>query len=212
MEIEEFRVGDRVEIEVNKNTDKLSFQSEIIAVLDDNRVIISEITHNDQSVGFSDLDRMSFIHLGSKLHRWVQPSIHLVRYKKEIYHCVTLTGSGSPYNRRESFRMYVGNEYPICYPTSLGIQKKDVLVKDISTGGIAFILSDQEDSIPMNKKFRLHFTDDHFEVDLHAEVIRTVALEEQHAVLYGCRFLNPEAVIGRYIMHKQGQKLKEMRS
>ncbi|MFA9462783.1 MAG: PilZ domain-containing protein [Velocimicrobium sp.] len=212
MEIEELQVGDKIELELVSVSEQLSFPSSIVEILSDDRIIISEISHNSKSVGFSDKDSVNFIHLGEKLHRWMNPSIRLVKYKKEVYHCVSLNGAGTLYNRRESFRLYLGIKCPLFIATSKGMERHDVLVKDISNGGIGFILSNDEFSLPLHKKVRVHLEDDSFNMNLHIEIIRTVVLEEKNATLYGCRYISPEILVGRYIMQKQGKKLKEMRS
>ncbi|MEG2511669.1 MAG: PilZ domain-containing protein [Acetivibrio sp.] len=208
MEIEEMQVGDKVEILVDLPDKSVSLSSEIVEVLEGNRILISQIVHEGKSVGFPEKVPVFFIHLAPKLHRWDNPSVKLVKYHSEIYHCVTLSGEGASYNRRESFRLYLGVECPLFFATAKGTLNRDVLLKDISTGGLSFILPNTEDPLPLNKKIRLHLKDDSFDKDLRAEIIRIVPLEDKNASLYGCRFLLPDASIGRYIMLKEGQKRK----
>ena len=108
--------------------------------------------------------------------------------------------------------MYLGFQCPLFFPTANGIIRKNVLLKDISTGGIGFIMPEREKPIPLNKRVRIQLTDGSYKLDLHAEIIRIVNLEEQHSILYGCRFLTLNPEIGRYIMKKQGTHLKQRRS
>jgi len=212
MEIEDFQIGDNIEIELIAASDRLSFPCEIMKILDDGRIMVSQIVHNEKSVGFSDSDLMSFLHIGPKIHRWNNPTIKLVKYKKEVYHCVSLVGSGIPYNRRESYRLYVGSDCPLFLATSQGIERRDVLIKDISNGGVGFIVSNSEVPLPLYKQVRIHLVDDSFDMNLHLEIVRSMILEEQNSTLYGCRFIAPDAMVGRYIIKKQEKKLKEMRS
>ncbi len=212
MEIEDLQIGDNIEIELIASTDRFTFSCEIMKILDDGRIMVSQIMHDDKSVGFSDSDHISFLHIGPKIHRWNNPTIKLVKYKKEVYHCVSLVGSGIPYNRRESFRLYVGSDCPLFFATKQGIERREVLVKDISNGGVGFIVSSNEDPIPLNKQVRIHLVDGSFDMNLHLEIVRSMLLEELNSTLYGCRFIAPDAMVGRYIMQKQGIKLKEMRS
>lgn len=212
MEIEDLQVGDKIELELVNSAERISFPSEIKEILSNGRVLITEIVHNEKSIGFSDNTPVSFIHLGSKLHRWDNPSIKLVKYKNEVLHCVTLSGNGSLYNRRDSYRLYLGYKCPLFFATSKGMERRNVLLKDISTGGVGFIISNNEDSLPLHKKVHIKLKDGHYDMNLHVEIIRSYALEEKNSTLYGCRFLTNEALISSYIMQKQGKKLKEMRS
>lgn len=212
MEVKELQIGDKIEVEVIIGKERGSFAGEIIEVLNDNRVLISEIAHEGKSVGFSGTGPIYFLHMGDKINRWTALSIKLVKYKKEVYHCVTLAGNGEIYNRRESFRLYLGNECSLYIATSKGMERRDILLKDISTGGLSFILSDKEKGFTLHQKVRISLQDGAYDLNLHVEIIRTVPLEGRNATLYGCRFATPNPSVGRYITQKQSKKLQERRA
>ncbi len=203
------QVGDKVEIAVTLGSESTSFSSEILELLEGNRILIEEIKHENQSVGFTGASEINFIHMGEKLNIWKYVTVKLVRYKNQIYHCVTITGSSAPFNRRETFRLFLGVDCQLLFATAQGIETRDILLKDISEGGFGFLLNEE---LPINKKVRIQLSDNGFQLDLRASVIRCIPLEEKSTNLYGCQLVHPEPQLGKYIRFKQGAKLQQMRS
>lgn len=209
MQIDEIVVGGDVEIEVIMANKAINFKSQVAFILK-NTILINSIKFNDQTIGFSDRYQLNFLYkVDNKLYRWENCTIKLVRYDGNIYHKVDISGEGKPYNRRDFFRLYLGEEMPIYINTAGGATAMSVLIKDISESGVGFITKEELD---IERTIRLKIKFANQIINLPGVIVRKEYLENLKSYLYGCKFTEKNNLLGKYIAKRQNDMLKKKAS
>ena len=206
MQIEEISNDSNIELEVKYSGHTMTFRSIIIAVKS-NSVLVSTIKVNDQTVGFSEKCLINFLYkVEGKLFIWENVNVKLVKYEGEICHKIDLMNEGKPYNRRDSYRMYVGEDMLLYVNSASGPTAITVLVKDISETGVAFITKDE---IDIERTIKLKLKDNATLITLSGVIVRREFLQNLNSFLYGCKFNEKNDKLGRYIARKQGELLRK---
>jgi len=209
LHIDEIAVGGSVEIEVILSNKAINFKSQV-AFIKKNSIFIDSIKFNDQTVGFSNRYQLNFLYkVDGKLYRWENCQIKLVRYDGAIYHKVDIIGEGKPYNRRDFFRLYIGEEMPVYINTAQGATALSVLVKDISESGVGFI---SKEEIDVERTMRLKIKNGSNIINLCGVIVRKEYLENLGSYLYGCKFTEKNNALGKYIAMRQNEMLKKKAS
>lgn len=207
MRIEEIAKGEAVEIEVKYDDRKISFKSEILFI-DYNSVFITPITVDERTIGFSNNYQVSFLYkLDGRVFIWETVTVKLVKYNGVIYHKVDLDGQGKPYNRRNSYRLYVGEDMGVSVSTSERVVDLTALIKDISDSGVSFITAED---FEIYRPVRINFTaDSSGSYDITAVIIRKEFLSHLGSYIYGCQFPEKNLKLGKYIIKKQSEMIKK---
>jgi len=209
MQIDELAKGGNMELEVRCNGRTLSFRSDIV-LIKNHSVLITTIKVNDQTVGFSDKCHISFLYKAEgKVFIWENIDVKLVKCNGEIYHKLDIFGDGKPHNRRDSYRMYIGEDMPLYVNTATGPTALSVLVKDISETGVAFI---SKEEIDIDRTIRLKLKDNNVIISLSGIIIRKEFLNNLNSFLYGCKFNEKNSKLGKFIAKKQGELLRKKTS
>lgn len=209
MRIEEIVVGGSIELDVRFNGKFMNFRSDVV-LIKDNCILINCIKVGDQRVGFNDQCYINFYYKqDGKLWFWENVTVSLVKFNGDAYHKVDMIGEGKQYNRRNAFRLYIGEEMPIYINTSSGLTALTVIIKDISETGLGFI---SKEELNPDRTFRLKFKDDKKAIDLSGKIIRKESLEHLGSYLYGCKFNEKNNLLANYIMNKQSEELKRRNS
>lgn len=203
MEATQIQKGDKVELEVKYQNQTFQFPSEVEFIID-NSILITKIVKEDQTIGFTGPSVINFIsHHENKLYIWENVPVKLVRYDGVIYHKVDLNGPGKGYNRRQSFRVYIGDRMNVMVNTAKGAAAYDVLVKDISETGFG-VISNQE--FDVNRTIRLNLKDGDNTIPLRGVIVRKEFIEHLNANVYGCRLTQREKRLSSYLMKRQSGK------
>lgn len=206
MQINEIPLGASIEIEVKCNGRTMTFRSETVNI-DNFTVLINPIKVNDKTIGFDDSCKINLLYIfEGKVFIWSDIEMTLIKLNGVIYHKIVVTGEGKPYNRRSSFRMYIGEDMSLYMNTPTGSTAITVLVKDISETGVAFIT---KEDLGIDRTFRLKLKDHNRIINLSGIIIRKEYLEHLDSFLYGCRFNESNATLGYYIEKKQIDLLKK---
>ncbi|MHB8130140.1 MAG: PilZ domain-containing protein [Mobilitalea sp.] len=206
MQIDSLTKGGTVEVEAKCNGKNMTFMSEII-IIKNNSVLITSIKVNDQTIGFSEKCQINFLYkTEGKLFLWENVSVKLVKYDGAIYHKIDIYGEGKPYNRRDSYRMYIGEDMPLYVNSSSGPSALSVLVKDISETGVSFITKDE---IDVERTIRLKLKDNNAIISLSGVIVRKEFLSNLASFLYGCKFNEKNNKLGKFLAKKQGEILKK---
>lgn len=206
MRIDEITKGGAVEIEVKLISKVLNFKSEV-AFIKNNSILINSIKVNDQTIGFSEKFQLNFLYKKEgKLYIWENASIKLVRYNGGIYNKIDIIGEGKIYNRRDSFRLYIGEDMPLYVNTANGPNALSVLVKDISESGAGFITKEE---IDIDRTIRLKLKDNNSIINLSGVIVRKEYLENISSYIYGCRFNEKNNALGKYIAKRQNEVMKK---
>lgn len=129
-------------------------------------------------------------------------SIAKTKYEGKVYHCISSDVLGVKLNRRNSFRVFVGERGEAMELTGGG--RYDVTVKDVSSTGIAFVAKNADDSLfQSGDHVHIIFEDTtaYFKIDVVARVVRVLKIEA--GVLFGCAFTRMYPQIDRYVAAKQ---------
>lgn len=206
MQIKDIPIGANIEIEVKYHGQCVNFYSDVVEIIEDS-VLIKPIIVEEKTLGFSDSNQVNFIYIfEDKVFVWDHIEVILVKYNGSMYHKANLSGEGIPYNRRNSYRMYIGEDMPLHINTSRGSTTINVLVKDVSETGVAFIT---EEDLSIGRVFRLKLKDNNRLINLSGVIVRREYLEHLGSFLYGCKFNEYNAVLGGYIARKQIEILKK---
>lgn len=209
LQIDDLSKGGNMELEVRFNGRTLSFRSDIV-IIKNNSVLITTIKVNEQTVGFSDKCQINFLYkVDGKLFIWENINVKLVKYDGEIYHKLDIFGEGKPHNRRDSYRMYIGEDMPLYVNTSAGPTAFSVLVKDISETGVAFI---SKEEIDIDRTIRLKLKDNNATISISGIIIRKEFLTNLDSYLYGCKFNEKNSKLGKFIAKRQGELLRKKTS
>lgn len=167
-------------------------------------VLTEPILHNGMTVGFRDGCFVDFQYVfQNQVYAWISVNITLVRWKGEIFHKINLFGEGQPLNRRNSFRLYLGEEMTLTTFTAEGSQKNKVLVKDISEMGIGFF---SKEDWHLSQLVRLNIPIQSGSLPISAKIVRKLYDEQRDRYLYGCRITEANKYLPRYIAKRQQQK------
>ena len=206
MLISEIPVGANIEIEVRYSGRSMSFNSEVLFLHNDS-IFINPIIVNERTIGFNDKCRINLIvKIEGKVFLWENVEIKLVRYDGNIYHRISIQGEGKPYNRREAYRMYIGEDMPVYINTATGPYLINVLVKDISETGVGFITNEDLD---IDRMIRLKIKDFNNIIALTGVIVRKEYLPHLDSYLYGCKFNEKNDKLGKFIARKQGEQLRK---
>ena len=206
MHVDSIAKGGLMEVEARYNNKTVNFKSEVAHTIN-NSILITPIKVNEQTIGFSDTCQINFLYIfEGKLFLWENISVKLVRYDGAIYHKIDLYGEGKPFNRRDAYRMYIGEDMPVFVNTASGPSAISVLVKDISETGVGFIT---KEDIDVERTIRLKLKDHNTIINLSAIIVRKEFLSNLEAFLYGCRFNEKNDKLSKYIAKKQGEALRK---
>lgn len=206
MLISEIPVGANIEIEVRYSGRSMSFNSEVLFLHNDS-IFINPIIVNERTIGFNDKCRINLIvKIEGKVFLWENVEIKLVRYDGNIYLRISIQGEGKPYNRREAYRMYIGEDMPVYINTATGPYLINVLVKDISETGVGFITNEDLD---IDRMIRLKIKDFNNIIALTGVIVRKEYLPHLDSYLYGCKFNEKNDKLGKFIARKQGEQLRK---
>ena len=165
-------------------------------------VLLKPILVDGRTVGFGDTCTIDFLYLQDQVvYAWHSVSLPLVKIKGSTYYRVALVGEARPYNRRGSFRVYIGETMNITVFQSSGPQPFNVLVRDISETGFGFV-SKEEYEISRTIRLSIPLTDRKTLV-LSATIVRRDFNEEKGTYNYGCKFVEPNSYLSSYLMTKQ---------
>lgn len=209
MHVDSIAKGGLMEVEVRCSGKTVNFKSEV-AYNVNSSILIAPIKVNEQTIGFSDNCQVNFLYVyEGKLYLWENAAVKLVKYDGAVYHKIDIFGDGKPFNRRDSYRMYVGEDMPVYVNTASGPSALSVLVKDISETGVGFIT---KEDIDVDRTIRLKLKDNNSILNLSGIIVRKEFLSNLGSFLYGCRFNEKNDKLSKYIAKKQGEALRKKNS
>ncbi len=185
--------------------------STTIAEVHSNYILLQPILLEGRTVGFGNSCIIDLLYLQEKtVFAWHSVALPLVKTKIGTYYKVELEGEAKPYNRRGSFRVYVGETMAITVFQSSGPQSYNVLVRDISESGFGFVSKEEYDT---GRTIRLTIPlTDRKTLVLSANIVRRESNEDKGTFSYGCKFVEPNSYLSSYLMTKQRDRQQEKTS
>lgn len=176
-----------------------------IAEVHSDYVLLQPILLDGRTVGFGDSCTIDFLYLQEQaVFAWHSVALPLVKTKSGTYYKAELEGEAKPYNRRGSFRVYVGETMAITVFQSSGPQAYNVLIRDISETGFGFVSKEEYDA---GRTIRLAIPlTDRKTLVLSANIVRREFSEDRGTYNYGCKFVEPNSYLSSYLMAKQRER------
>ena len=207
MKIGEIEAGSAVTLLVKKDDLSVELPSEIVKVYDDS-VLTKCFMHGDNLVSF-DVDGLSVemmvVKPGEVPYNFKNVQVSLVELEGVRYHCLRTGTVGVKLNRRNAFRVFIGEDGSAI---ELGGGKSArILVKDLSSTGIGFLVDKTEHTeFEVGTKVHVTFADSVIGKRIEADSMVVRAVEQETQFLYGCMFTKHYPDIERYTASKQVRK------
>ncbi len=161
---------------------------------------------NEKIVGFPDDLRKRFVcKVEGKPYIWENPTVRFVKYDGNPCHMVELEGTGTYENRRQAFRLFIGEEMAITLQSEDSKETIMVLVRDISETGIGFLTNKE---LKEGDLVRVRIKTKEYVMNLNARILRSRYEESARSMLYGCKFTDIVPKLSQYIMERQREKMK----
>lgn len=141
---------------------------------------------------------------------WEGCAIQVVTIKGHKYHAIYSKKMSKKLNRREAYRQYLGLKGTLTLDGSRG--GGSVIVKDISTTGVAFV-GDPKLDMETVGNFQLDFddTDCRLNVHLNARAVREIQVDENKKV-FGAVIKKSNVNLSSYISTKQNIEIAKRRA
>ena len=132
---------------------------------------------------------------------WKKCAVKNVRYQKVPYMVLYCAVDAVTVNRRETYRHFLGYGGELQYGKNRKARK--ITVRDISVMGVGIIMEEEHEVADLGL-LNLEFRDEEFDlpIQLYAKPVRKEKLDENQ-IAYGCRIVESDMHIGRYIAAKQ---------
>lgn len=212
MRLEELAENQKLHIEVIAKTGRLEY--DVVSKFSAHgAVFIEPIRYNNQIINFVRSDIIIKVLYTRNNRKPIERSncyIKSVEYKGKQYHMIGSNNVGIEVNRRECFRIFIGEKGLAQVGEHTGIMK--VTVKDISATGFSF-LGDRESETPLGEDVRLTFQDSIRDIrfDLSGRLVRKVA-DEDEKTLYGCKLYISNKIVDSYIARRQREQAQHLQS
>lgn len=232
MFLNELQVGKSIEIFVYRSGYKYRLVSKIEDVSDDH-FCITLIANRTKVFHFEDTDKIEIIYrINNQLWKWKNLKAKVIILDGSRVHQLTLTGNskGERFNRRDAFRVFIGEEVTLTYYVMNLVERKiedpeeeeDTIIgeieyemkhcfgfiKDLSENGVG-IFSNNVFNVGEELEFTL---DTPFGMlKSKAEVVRVT--RESHGVYlnyYGCTFTTTSKNLVKYIYNLQRKRLSRL--
>lgn len=199
MRLNEVKPGTPVKIEIIQGKKKLEFDSQAVNVVNNN-LLIDCIRYQNAVLNLNAKNvQINLIAFMLPLPiQFTNVKIELFHQGEKMYHCVAAPYQGRKMNRRNSFRVFIGESGII----QVGENKRtqDILVKDISETG--FAIMSERDLNADNANVRLEYKDKGTTIILQGKVVRKEKVLKNN-FLYGCRLEKNPKGLGSYLAKKQ---------
>lgn len=207
--LEDQEVGTEVIIEFKLQGKEFSFPSKI-ELINDSKVLLEPILLNGQILSFNNPAVIINIIVYQKNEKpliWKHCKIQTIKdFTGKKHYYVYTPHEGQEHNRRNNYRIYVGNKGEVALGDNTSVQ--ECFVKDISRTGIAIVTNKANiDANLINTPIRLSFFDYDLNYDFHltGEVIRIN--EKDNKLTLGCKFTKEYNQIDKYLIKKQREEL-----
>ena len=144
--IDSITEGLNVDVVAQRGDERAEFKSVVRKVYTDKKyILIDPIRSDDKLVGFNTKSVIKNIIVNKSplpiLFSNVEMTI--VKFEGQMYNKVVILGEGTAVNRRENFRVFVGEGITFKFKSQL--EESHAILKDISVGGFALVLNNPND-------------------------------------------------------------------
>ncbi len=203
-----------IQISVGIGIQVLEFNTKVLEIKEQS-IYAEPIMRDDKILGFSTkglVINICVVNLADmKAYQFNNVTIRNIKTPDgNLYHEITAKMPGIIVNRRNACRVWLGFEGI----AQIGLNKKtyDVIIKDLSVSGIAFICK-EEISVSPGTVVHLSFADDvtKTKFSLGAIIVRSEDMDN-YRIMYGCKLNQESSAISKYVNDKQREKLRATRT
>ena len=209
MKLSEIAADSIINVLVSKEDSSISLTT-TMAFYDEDLLFVEPFMYEDNIVSFDVPDlsvEMMVVRENEVPYYWKRVHVGVVKIDGKTYHAISSRHTGVRLNRRNSFRVFVGEEGS-AFQTRTG-ERFPVIIKDISATGIGFLLQGvDEDYFSPGDQVHINYIDkeERFGIDVVGRVVRS--FETDKGILYGCSFSKVYPQINKYVTNKQIHKRK----
>lgn len=217
MEISELEIGLPITLEIKKDENKIQFPTAIEGIDETRHLLFLSVVEKDgKLLNFGTMLLNLVIHRDNDvpiLFRNTQVELFKTSENKYLY-CTVLKGRGVPYNRRNAFRCFVGNDVVV----QMGSHKStfDAILRDVSSTGFGLVFKKKDfenQEFGIGTQCHTHLIDaiDKFQkvnINLHGIVCRIADVDEEK-VVFGCELMIRAYEIDKYIRAKERENLRK---
>ncbi|MBP3616828.1 MAG: PilZ domain-containing protein [Lachnospiraceae bacterium] len=217
MQIKEMLVGKMLEVLVDREGYHYRFVSKVEGTTD-NSVAVSLIAAKGRAFRFEDTDDVSIVYRGAeRMWKWDHVKAGIARLDGITVHAFYSKNPGQVYNRRESFRVQIGESLLmnkiIELETEEGLEEKEVrfeaLLADLSING-AGIYTNEDLEIGTTISFDMP-TNVGILSCKGTIVRRSDVYDKPFRNFYGCDFIVVRKELERYLFERQRLMLQKER-
>ena len=219
MQIDDLTAGLSLSFLINLNTEQLQFESKILEVYPRRHTLLAQgVFTDDKIISFRGKGLVVDLIVTlpedkPQLFKNVTTNVVKLSDGTLCYTVSSIAGSKT-YNRRQSYRCYVGIETAV--QCGLNRAAHDAIIKDISYNGFS-VVSKEDLKLEVNQTVHAVLNDhmdetaENFNFHLYGLVARIQELENG-LFLYGCRLSNPVPGLEQYIIKKERAVLRKRQS
>ncbi|MBR5337025.1 MAG: PilZ domain-containing protein [Lachnospiraceae bacterium] len=210
MKLSEIAPDSIINVLVSKEDSSISLTT-TMAFYDEDILFVNPFLYEDNIVSFDvpDLNvEMMVVRENEVPYYWKRVHVGIMKIDGNTYHAISSRHAGVRLNRRNSFRVFVGEEGSAQFQLRGG-DKLPILVKDISATGIGFLVQgDDDEYFQPGDQVHINYIDkeERFGIDVVGRVVRSTSTEKGR--LYGCSFSKVYPQINKYVTDKQIHKKK----
>ncbi|MBQ6814681.1 MAG: PilZ domain-containing protein [Lachnospiraceae bacterium] len=200
MKLNQLTNESEIQLEFSVGKEKLYVEAEIAQVSKSGLVLYPVIV-DGKSLSFknnSNVVNLIYIQQDGKPLIWKNIAISNALLNGKPYVLVRSLEDSREYNRRHNYRL------PLDIKGSI-LGYGDIIIHDISNGGIAFYMDKMGKGFSIGQKVNLGFSARNNNYTISATVARIV--ESEHRVLYGCTMMSTP-LIDQFITEEQRIRIK----
>lgn len=137
--LSEMASGLKVHLTVSSGTEELEFETDIVEV-GEGHIIVEPIKYDNRLLNFSNrtITKNIVIDAQPLPEKYMDVDVEITTLENKKYHIILSENEGTPINRRNEFRVYVGG-YVTAQIANTN-QSVEVILKDVSVGGFSLII------------------------------------------------------------------------
>lgn len=218
MQIKEMQLGKTVEIHVDREGYHYRFVSKVEAVTS-NSVAVSRIAAKNRSFHFEDEDVIVLIYRsGERMWKWEYVKGGLAMLDGIAVHTFTSQAEGTIYNRRESFRVPIGERCPMRRIVKEEGENGEIIENEIGFEALVADLSVTGAGLYTNETLELK-TEIVFDIPTRDGVLKcrgtiirsSEVYDKPYRHFYGCTFTVVKRGLERYLVERQRKMLQRQR-
>ncbi len=208
MKLYEIAEGETIQIIASMGKQTFEYDT-VIELCKEGVVFVNPIRHEGQLLNFEGEQLQISVHYlldGCKPMVWEACVIRYLQTKTQKYHAIICKYDGKKCNRRGAFRQYVGIMGSLMLDGNRN--RHSVMVKNISTTGISFLIESGDMSIQDIGAFTLTFEDraNHLNIQVQGKAVREEQVDENRKI-FGAVITDSNIDVEHYVMLKQKQDI-----